>query len=110
MRKIKKGDEVIIITGRDKGKQGKILRLVTDSQRTVEKVVVEGLNLIKKHLKPNPQRNQQGGIVEREAPIHISNVAIFNSMTGKADKVAIKILEDGRKVRIFKSNQELIDV
>lgn len=106
MQKIKKGDEVVIISGKDKGKRGKVQRIIAAS----EKVVVEGVNLIKKHLKPNPRINQQGGIVEREAPLHVSNVALLNPVTGKADKVKIKVLEDGRKQRVFKSNQEVVDI
>lgn len=106
MQKIKKGDEVIIITGKDKGRHGKVLRIILSSGR----VVVEGINLIKKHVRPNPQRNQQGGIVEKEAAIHISNVALYNPVTKKADKVGFRMLEDGRKVRYFKSNDELVEV
>lgn len=105
MRKIKQGDNVIVVTGKDKGRQGKVLRVTAES-----KAVVEGINLIKKHLRPNPQRNQQGGIVEREAPIHLSNLALHNPVTKKRDKVGIKALEDGSKVRYFKSNNELVEI
>jgi large subunit ribosomal protein L24 len=105
MRKIKKGDDVIVIAGKDKGKRGNVTRVV-DSER----VVVEGINMVKRHTKPNPNVGQAGGIVEKEASIHVSNVAIFNTATGKADRVGFRTLEDGRKVRFFKSNKEVIDV
>lgn len=98
MRKIKTDDEVIVITGKDKGKRGKVSRIL-DEQR----IVVSGVNMIKKHTKPNPQANITGGIVEKEAPIQVSNVAIFNSETSKADRVGFKV-EDGKKIRVFKSN------
>ncbi len=104
MRKIKKGDEVIVLSGKSKGVRGKVL--VVNSQGT--KVVVEGVNLLKKHVKPNPNANIPGGIVGREAPLHISKVAIYNTLTGKADKVFFKILDDGKKVRCFKSNGEMV--
>lgn len=104
MRKIKKGDEVIILAGKSKGAHGKVLRMLENGTR----VVVEGVNLIKKHIKPNPNTNTQGGIVEREASLHISNVAIYNQETKKADKVVFKTLNDGKKVRCFKSNSELV--
>lgn len=104
MRKIKREDEVVILTGKDKGKRGKIVKVFDDSR-----VLVSGVNIIKKHQKPNPQRNEAGGIQEREAPIQVSNVAIFNSATSKADRVGFKILEDGRKVRVYKSTGEVID-
>lgn len=112
MRKIKKDDSVIVIAGKSKGVQGKVLRVVNKvkSGKEVVKLLVEGANLVKKHVKPNPNTNTTGGIVEREAPIAISNVAVFNPVTKKADKVGIKILEDGRKVRYFKSNGELVDI
>jgi large subunit ribosomal protein L24 len=103
--KIKNGDHVIVIAGKDKGRRGTVKRRVS-----VDRVLVEGVNIIKKHTKPNPQLGRQGGIVEREAPIHISNVALFNSETKKPDGVAFKVLENGRKVRYFKSNNEVIDV
>lgn len=105
MRKIKKGDDVVVIAGRDKGKRGNVLRVLSK-----ESLLIENINMVKRHTKPNPVRNISGGIVEKEAAIHISNVALFNPMTKKADKVGIKSLEDGRKVRFFKSNQEIIDV
>jgi len=105
MRKIKKGDDVIILAGRDKGKRGSVLRVTSD-----ERVVVESCNMVKKHVKPNPNTGEAGGIVERETSMHISNVALFNPATGKGDRVGIKTLEDGRKVRVFKSNNEVIDL
>ncbi|PWV61737.1 50S ribosomal protein L24 [Plasticicumulans acidivorans] len=104
MQKIKKGDEVIVTTGKDKGRTGKVVRVVED------RLFVEGVNLVKKHQKPNPARGQAGGIVEREASIHVSNVALFNPLTKKADRVGIRMLDDGRKVRYFKSNNEVVDV
>ncbi len=106
MRKIKKDDEVIILTGKYRGKRSKVVRIVNNG----EKLVVEGINMVKKHVKPNPNINQPGGIIEREAPLQISNVALVNPITQKADKVGFKILEDGRKVRYFKSNDEVVDV
>jgi large subunit ribosomal protein L24 len=105
MRKLKKGDEVIVLTGKDKGKRGTINQVIREKDR----VVVGGVNMVKKHQKPNPAVGAPGGIVEKEMPLHMSNVAIFNAATGKADRVGIKTLEDGRKVRIFKSNNEAID-
>jgi large subunit ribosomal protein L24 len=104
MRKIKREDEVVVLTGKDKGKRGKVVKVLDDSR-----VLVAGVNIIKKHQKPNPQRNEQGGIQEREAPIQVSNVAIFNGVTSKADRVGFKVLEDGSKVRIYKSTGEVID-
>lgn len=104
MNKIRKGDGVIVITGRDKGKRGVVLSRVDDRL-----LLVEGINRVKKHTKPNPMKGQQGGIVEKEMPIQISNVALFNPATQKADRVGIKMLEDGRKVRVFKSNGEAVD-
>ena len=104
MRKIKKGDDVIIITGKDKGKRGSVLRVIDD------RVVVENCNMAKKHIKPNPNTGETGGIVEKEMPMHISNIALFNPATNKADRVGIKVLEDGRKVRYYKSNSEVVDL
>lgn len=104
MQKIKKGDEVISIAGKDKGKRGSVLKIVG-----ADKVVVDGINRGKKHQKPNPMKGQVGGIVDKDMPVHISNIAMFNSATQKADRVGIKVLEDGRKVRFFKSNGEVID-
>ncbi len=105
MRKLRKGDEIIVIAGKDKGKRGTLTQMIAEKNR----VVVEGINMAKKHQKPNPNLGVPGGIVEKEMPLHVSNVAIFNPATGKADRVGIKILDDGRKVRIFKSNNEVID-
>mgnify|MGYP006280589681 FL=1 len=105
MNKIRKGDDVAVLTGKDKGKRGTVLRVLKTG-----KVVVEGVNVVKRHTKPNPTTNTPGGIVEKEAGIDISNVAIFNPVTGKPDRVGFKSLEDGRKVRIFRSNKEVVDV
>lgn len=104
MRKIRKGDEVVVIAGRDKGRRGAVIRLNDDGT-----VVVENVNMVKKHQKPNPQMNRQGGIVEKEAPLDISNVALWNPATRKADRVGIRRLADGRRVRFFKSNDEVVD-
>ena len=104
MRKIKKGDDVIVITGKDKGKRGTVLRVVDAGH-----VLVEGANRVKKHQRPNPMKNTTGGIVDKEMPLHVSNVAIFNPGTKKADRVGTKLLDDGRRVRTFKSNGEVID-
>ena len=103
MRKIKKDDDVIVITGKDKGNRGSVLRVLGDY------VLVSGINKVKKHEKPNPMKGTSGGIVQMEKPIHVSNVAIFNAAAKKADRVGIKTLEDGRKVRVFRSNGEVID-
>ena len=105
MKKIHKGDEVIAIAGKDKGRRGTVLRVVSES-----KVVVENINVVKKHVRPNPNRGETGGIVDKEMPIQISNLMLFNPATGKGDRVGFKMLEDGRKVRYFKSNGEVIDV
>jgi large subunit ribosomal protein L24 len=103
MRKIKKGDSVVVITGKDKGKRGEVQRIVDASH-----VVVNGINQVKRHTRPNPLKNQPGGIVAKEMPIDVSNVAIWNPVTQKADRVGLRQLEDGRKVRFYKSNGELI--
>jgi large subunit ribosomal protein L24 len=103
MNKIRKGDQVIILTGRDKGKRGTVSLRVDD-----EKVVVEGINVVKKHVKPNPMKGTTGGVVDKTMPIHQSNVAIFNAATGKADRVGVKTLGDGKRVRVFKSSGEEI--
>ena len=103
MQRIKKGDEVIVISGRDRGKRGTVLRRVD-----AEHVVVEGVNRVKKHQRPNPMKGEQGGIVNKDMPIHVSNVALWNPVTRKADRVGFRSMEDGRKVRFFKSNGELI--
>ncbi len=105
MRKIKKGDDVIVLTGKDKGKRGSVLRVLDDGR-----VLVENVNMVKRHTKPNPQRGVSGGIVEKEAAIDASNVALFNPVTKKADRVGFRTLEDGRKVRFFKSNNEVVDI
>jgi len=103
MQKIRKGDEVIVIAGRDKGRRGTVMQCLDD-----DRVIVGGVNRVKKHVRPNPMKGQTGGIIEKEMPIHISNVALFNPATQKADRVGFKILEDGTKVRIFKSTGELV--
>jgi large subunit ribosomal protein L24 len=103
MQKIRKGDEVIVIAGRDKGKRGNVLRRVDDQH-----LVIDGINVVKKHQRPNPMKGQTGGIVEKSMPIDRSNVMLFNPATGKGDRVGIRVLEDGRKVRFFKSNGELV--
>ncbi len=103
MNKIRKGDKVVVITGKDKGKTGTVLKM--DEGR----VVVEGVNKVKKHVKPNPMKNQPGGILEKELSLHLSNVALVNPATQKADRVGFKTLEDGRKVRVFKSNGETVE-
>jgi large subunit ribosomal protein L24 len=104
MLRIKKGDEVIVIAGRDKGKRGTVLRRVGD-----EYVVVEGVNRVKKHQRPNPMKGVTGGIVDKDMPIHVSNVALFNPATKKGDRVGFREVADGRKVRVFKSNGEQVD-
>lgn len=101
--KIRRDDEVVVLSGKDKGKRGKVLTVSTEDNR----VVVEGINIIKKHQKPNPALNEPGGIIEKEAPIQVSNVALFNPATGTADRVGFRF-EDGKKVRFFKSNNETI--
>jgi large subunit ribosomal protein L24 len=103
MRKIKKGDNVVVITGRDKGKRGDVSRVVD-----AEHVVVAGINQVKKHQRPNPMKGEQGGIVNKDMPIHVSNVALWNPVTKQADRIGFRTLEDGRKVRFFKSNGELV--
>jgi large subunit ribosomal protein L24 len=103
MNKIKKNDDVIVITGKDKGNRGSVLSVLDN-----DRVLVAGINKVKKHQKPNPVKGTTGGIVEIEKPIHISNIAIYNATTRKADRVGVKQLEDGRKVRVFKSNGEVI--
>ena len=103
MRKIRKGDNVVVIAGRDKGKRGQVAAVVD-----AEHVLVAGINQVKKHTRPNPMKNEVGGIVTKDMPIHVSNVAIWNPVTQKADRIGIRMLEDGRKVRFFKSNGELL--
>lgn len=104
MNKIRKGDEVVVLTGKDKGKRGTVSQWLSE-----ELVVVAGVNRVKKHVKPNPMKGETGGIIEKEMPIQISNVALFNKVTQKADRVGFKFLDDGRKVRVFKSNGEVVD-
>ena len=103
MNRIRKGDQVVVIAGKDKGKKGDVIRVAGD------KIVVSNINVIKRHTKPNPQAGQAGGVIEREAPIHISNVMLFNPATGKGERVGFKVLEDGRKLRVFRSSGESID-
>ena len=105
MNKIKQGDEVIVLTGKDKGRQGQVIKVINN-----RKVLIENVNLVKKHQKGNPNTGQESGIIEKEMPIDASNVLLFNPMTKKGDKVGFKILEDGRKVRFFKSNNEVVDI
>ena len=105
MRKIRKGDKVVVLAGKDKGKQGAVSRVLPD-----DRVVVDSVNMVKKHTRPNPQKGITGGILDKEAPLHISNIALVNPITGKADRVGFKTLEDGRKVRFFKSNGEVVDI
>ena len=105
MSKLRKGDDVVVLSGRDKGKRGTVLQIIENSR-----ILVDNVNVIKKHVKPNPNRGETGGIIEKEAPIQISNVALFNPNTNKADRVGYKLLEDGRKVRVFKSDGEVADL
>ncbi|MCP5141477.1 MAG: 50S ribosomal protein L24 [Chromatiales bacterium] len=104
MNKIRKGDDVVVIAGKDKGRRGAVSKVFADGR-----VIVENVNMVKKHQKPNPARGTQGGVVEQEAPLHVSNVALFNGATGKGDRVGVRTLDDGRKVRYFKSNGEVVD-
>jgi large subunit ribosomal protein L24 len=104
MQRIKKGDEVVVLSGRDKGKRGTVVRRID-----ADYLVVEGVNRVKKHQRPNPMKGITGGIVDRDLPIHISNVALFNPATKKADRVGVKTLQDGRRVRVFKDNGEQVD-
>lgn len=105
MHRIKKGDDVIVTAGKDKGRRGTVLKIYDDNR-----IMVEAINMVKKHTKPNPMQGLEGGIVEKEMPLHISNVMLFNPATNKGDRVGFKVLEDGKKVRYFKSNGEVIDV
>ncbi len=105
MRKIRKGDEVIVIAGKDNGRRGTVIRVLPD-----QRLIVENINMVKKHQKPNPARNQPGGIVEKEMPLERSNVMLYNSITEKGDRVGVRRLEDGTKVRYFKSTDEVVDV
>jgi large subunit ribosomal protein L24 len=115
LQRIKKDDEVVVITGKYKGRSGKVIRVIKRLIRNQvlpipTHVLVEGINIVKKHVKPNPQRDIKGGIIEKEAPLNISNVALLNSVTKKASRIGVKILDDGKKVRYFKSNNELVDI
>jgi len=105
MNRLKRGDEVVVVHGKDRGRRGAILRLYDN-----DRVLIENVNMVKKHQKPNPQAGQPGGIIEKEMPLHVSNVMLYNPVTKKGDRVGIKTLEDGRKVRFFKSNGEVVDV
>ena len=104
MERIKKGDQIIVLTGRDRGKRGSVLRRIDKDH-----ILVEGINRVKKHQRPNPMKNQPGGIIDKEMPIHISNISLLNPQTQRADRVGFKLLDDGRKVRVFKSNGETVD-
>jgi large subunit ribosomal protein L24 len=104
MNKIRKGDEVVVITGRDKGRRGTVIRVLAE-----DKVLVENVNMVKRHTRPNPQKGTQGGIVEKEAALHLSNVLLWNPIAKKGDRVGIRTLADGRRVRFFKSNDEVVD-
>ncbi|MGR6035847.1 MAG: 50S ribosomal protein L24 [Candidatus Nitrosoglobus sp.] len=105
MRRVRTGDQVIVIAGRSKGKQGKILRVLGN-----DRVIVENANMLKRHSRPNPAAGRPGGIIEKEGSVHISNVMLYNSATEKGDRIGFKRLEDGRKVRYFKSNGEVVDI
>lgn len=105
MNKIRKGDDVVVLAGRDKGKRGTVLKVLANGR-----ALVNDVNIVKKHVKPNPNKGETGGIIEKEAPVHLSNLALFNPRSKKADRVGIKILEDGKKVRFFKSDGEVVDV
>jgi large subunit ribosomal protein L24 len=104
MNKIRKGDEVVVISGRDKGRRGTVIRVLTN-----DRVLVENVNMVKRHTRPNPQRGTQGGIVEKEASLHLSNVMLWNPVAKQGDRVGIRTLGDGRRVRYFKSNDEVVD-
>lgn len=105
MNKIRKGDEVVVLTGKDKGKHGKVLRVLADGR-----VLVQNVNVVKRHTRPNPARGVTGGIIDKEAPIHISNVALYDPTTGKGSRVGVRYLEDGSKVRFFKKSGEVVDI
>ena len=106
IRRIRKGDEIIVLTGRNRGARGTVLSVDAGSER----VVVEGVNIVKRHTRPNPQKGTTGGIIGKEMPIHVSNIALFNPVTGRGDRVGVKTLEDGRKVRVFKSTGEVVEL
>ena len=105
MRKFRKGDEIMVLAGRDKGKRGSVLRVVDD-----QRVLVQNVNVVKRHTRPNPNRGVTGGIVDKEAPIHVSNIALFNKGTGKCERVGFRFLEDGTKVRLFRKSGEVADI
>ena len=105
MNKIRKGDDVVVLAGRDKGKRGTVLKVFADGR-----ALVNDVNIVKKHVKPNPNKGETGGIIEKEAPIHLSNVAMYNPRLKKADRIGFRFLEDGTKVRFFKSDGEVVDV
>ncbi len=105
MNRIKKGDDVIVIAGKDKGKRGNVLRVLDNGR-----VMVDGINIVKKHVRPNPQAGETGGIVEQEAALDISNISLFDAASGKASRVGIKVLEDGKKVRVYKTSGEMVDI
>ncbi len=105
MRKFKKGDQVVVIAGRDKGKRGTVL-----SYHENDKLIIEGINTVRKHQKPNPNRGIEGGIVEKSMPIHSSNVSLYNPATGKADRIGFRLLADGRKIRFYKTTNEVVDL
>jgi large subunit ribosomal protein L24 len=104
MRKIRKGDEIVVIAGREKGRRGTVIRVLAH-----DRVLVENVNMVKRHTRPNPQRGTQGGVVEKEASLHLSNVQLWNPVAKKGDRVGIRTLADGRRVRYFKSNDEVVD-
>lgn len=104
MQKIRKGDDIVVLVGRDKGKRGAVIQCLGGDM-----MLIEGVNRVKKHTKPNPMKGERGGIIEKEMPIHLSNIALFNPVAQKGDRVGVKVLEDGRKVRVFKSNGELVE-
>jgi len=108
MLKIRSGDRVIVITGKDKGKEGTVLKVLKSNSDDKYRIIVEGVNMIKKHVKGNPSKGTQGEIIEKESSLHYSNVSIINSVTGKSDKVGFKVLENGKKMRVFKSNGEMV--
>ncbi|GMR05828.1 MAG: 50S ribosomal protein L24 [Gammaproteobacteria bacterium] len=105
MNKIKKGDDVIVISGKDKGKRGNVMRVLDNGR-----IMVDGINIVKKHVRPNPQAGETGGILEQEAALDISNISLYDAASGKASRVGVKVLEDGKKVRVFKTSGEVIDV
>lgn len=110
MQRIKKGDEVIVLAGRDKGKRGNVLRVIAGQDADRGRALVDNINIVKRHTRGNPNNNESGGIIEKEAPIHLSNLALYNATSGKGERVGFKTLEDGRKVRYFRSNGEVVDL